>query len=441
MILRRAAERISEFRAADPRLPWGNSVPPTNGELGLRPTAEQIGAVYGCCGLIADQLSSLPLQLRNGPDKATSRRLPASPLVTQPYAEISLVDWWTQFAWGLALHGNFVGEIIERDRLGYPVQIKPIADDRWKVRRTQSGAIEYRLNDRIVPLQNVFHVRYQSQPGMIAGISPIQACALAFRIAINQDRYADSFFQNSGDPRGVIQVPGPLDQVETKKFLRGWIASKSGASGWNTPAILTEGAIWNPISMNAEETQMVAALGFSESRICGRIFRVPPHMVGMVEKASSWGKGIEAQERGFFTNTLIGYLTRGALAMSTVHPKGQFVSFDTSERLRGEALERAQVGSLMMLAGAWCADDVRDTFDMANLPNGAGKYTYAPVNTELLLQALQMLQQSKEQPPPAEPDDETFPPEQKFETRRTNGNGHGSRAHAIESLRALVGRR
>jgi HK97 family phage portal protein len=394
--------------------------------------------------LLADTISSLPTQLRDGPQVATSKVLKPSPLLTRPYAEISRRDWWVQFIWSLALRGNFFGLIIERDRLGDPVQIKPISPDRVQLRRLPgSGILEYRFNGLVVPLDDVVHVRYQTHPGSLIGLNPIEICALSFGLQIAQESYAETFFSNSANPQGVIQVPGVLDVVETKKMMRGWIAAHQGLNQANLPAILTEGAEFKAITINPSDSQLLEALGASRSLIAGTIFRIPLHMVGIVDRSSSWGRGLEVMERGFFSNTLIGYLVPAVEMMTGYHPTGQFMHFDTKERLRGTALERAQTGSLAMLAGAWCADDFRATFDQPPLPDGKGQYTYAPINTELLLQALQLLKDSETTPEPPEPEgDQSIPTPSggaPAAGRSSNGHGRMSRDQAAALVRSVIG--
>jgi HK97 family phage portal protein len=264
---------------------------------------------------------------------------------------------------------------------------------------------------------------------------------MAFGIAIAQDRFVESFYLNSANPMGVIEVPGPMDLPETRKMLRGWLAAHQGLNKANLPAILTEDAHFKPITISPADSQLLEALQFSESCISGRIFRIPPHMVGMVDRTTSWGKGIEQQERGFVTNTLVGYLVRGSEAMTSVHPPGQYVSFDTSERLRGTALERAQTGSLGMLAGWVCADDVRDTFDLPPLPNGEGQNVYVPINTELLQMALEQLKQLEageqdQEPPEQDEDDEQQPVAKK---KSSTGNGNGTGAARKAALLEIIG--
>jgi hypothetical protein len=123
-------------------------------------------------------------------------------------------------------------------------------------------------------------------------------------------------------------------------------------------------------------------------------------MVGIVDRATSWGKGIEQQERSFFANTLVGYLQIGMEALTGCHPIGQYVHFNTTKRERGATLERAQAGALGMNSGVFVADEVRDWFDLAPLPNGDGQKSFMPINTQLLEMAEVTLKQAKAMPPP-----------------------------------------
>lgn len=412
LIRRVAAGYAAERRAADGRLPWGSSVPPTNSEVGFSSAAgpltstvvQQHSTVYSCCSVLADSVSSIPGQIRNAPEVATSKPIPPSPLLLQPYSEISRADWWKQFVWALALRGNFYGEIIDRDSLGNALQVKPISNDGVKIRRLGNGQLEYRYYNKPTSIDNVVHVRYQTLPGAVEGVNPIQACALSFGLSIAQERYAEQFFLNSANPTGVIQVPGALDRSETRRMLRGWLAAHQGLNKAHLPAILTEGAEFKSISISPNDSQLLEAMQASRALIAGTIFRVPLHMVGILDKSSSWGRGLEVQERSFLSTTLIGYLAPAVEMMNRLLPTGQFFHFDMRERLRGTALERAQTAALMRSAGAWTADDARATFDQAPLPDGAGAYTTVPINSELLAMALESLKQAKEadQAPPGE---------------------------------------
>ena len=127
------------------------------------------------------------------------------------------------------------------------------------------------------------------------------------------------------------------------------------------------------------------------------IFRVPPHMIGIVDRSTSWGTGIEQQEMGFVRNTLQGYITRYERAMTAAHGGTTFVKMDLSHRLRGDKLQRYQAYSLGILGGFLCADDIRAAEDMPPVPGGIGKTFLAPINTEPLQNALQTSTQQSQQ--------------------------------------------
>jgi HK97 family phage portal protein len=394
-----------ELRAANPALPWGETtVPPPPGFGGgtSQQSAAQIAAVYGSVGLLADSVSTLPCRVVDSPVLKNAKELAPSALIQQPFSEMSRIDWFVQYVWSLALRGEFIGLIIERDRLLYASQIKPLDIDRTEVRRNREGNIEYRYQGKLLKTDDVFHVKYQSWPGMIRGLSPIDVLKTTFGLAVAQDKYGESYFRNSANPMGAIEVPGSLGPDETKAMLRSWLSSHQGVNRANLPAVLTDGAKFNPISITPEDSQFLESRAFSAAQIAGTIFRIPPHMIGLVDRTTSWGTGVEQQERGYVTNTLQGYLGRAEEALTALHPPGQYVNFNIEHRVRGDTLQRSQSASLLMLAGAIVADEARAMFDMPALPNGEGQKLYVPINTELLQAAIAQIQASEaaaNQPP------------------------------------------
>jgi phage portal protein BeeE len=109
----RALGAALERRAAE----WGDSTPPPPSQLGREAagttvsemTALQVAAVYGSVGVISDAVSSLPIDLMTSPHRRSGQMVPPSRLLTQPYSEISVTDWWVQFVASVALRGNFYG--------------------------------------------------------------------------------------------------------------------------------------------------------------------------------------------------------------------------------------------------------------------------------------------------------------------------------------------
>jgi|ERR1700729_131131 len=383
------------------------------GTLVSEKTSLQVAAVYGSVGVLADSVSTLPLHLVNSEDSPTRKRLPPSKLITEPYSEISLTDWWTQYTISMALRGNFFGQIIERDSELYATQIKPIHPDQTNVRRLPNGEIQYRFLGKIVPNKDVFHVKYLSVPGALLGLNPVEYLRNSLGLARAQDLYGAAWFQNSAMPSGVIQVADDLDEDEIIKLARQWMSTHQGIGQSSLPAVLTGGSEFKAISITPEDSQFLESRQFSQGEISGMIFRVPPHMIGIVDRSTSWGKGIESQETGFVRNTLSGYLVRGERALTALHPQGQFVEFDVNERMRGDKLERYQSYSLGILGGFEYADEIRAEEGKPPLPKGIGKTTLAPINTEPLEAMLQRIKEEKDN-------------KEKQEQQEAEGQGEGS---------------
>jgi HK97 family phage portal protein len=399
-----------ELRAVSGSLEWGPStVPPPPGGMGgpmevTLASALQIPAVYSCVSLLSNTVAASPLRLMTSQTLRTAKEIPPSPLITQPYAEMSRLDWIAEFVASLALCGNFFGRIIEWDKLGYAVQIKPIPFSAVKVTRNRAtGKIEYRFFGELVPIDQVFHIPMLKLPGMLVGASPIEYLRITFALSMAQTRYGESWFRNSAFPSGVIEVEGDLDEDETIAMLRNWIGAHGGLEKAHLPGVLTGNAKFKPITISPEDSQFLQLRGFSAQEISGLIFRVPPHMVGIIDKTTSWGKGIEQQELGYTLNTVADYTSRLQAGFTALHPPGQYAYVDLSHRTRGDTLERAQSASLMMLAGLAVPDELRGLmFDMPELPDGLGKNLYMPINTELIQQALANITaaQAANNPPP-----------------------------------------
>jgi HK97 family phage portal protein len=413
----RALGAALERRGADPRAPWGDSTPPSNGSLGgsaagtvvTEQTALQVAAVYGSVGVIADSVSSLPLDLMTSPHRRLGQMLPPSPLLARPYEEISVTDWWVQFVFALALRGNFFGQIVSRDPDLYATQVKPIHPDHATVRRLSNGALEYRFNSRPVGAEDVVHVRLYSTSESLYGLNPIESMRQVFGGARLADLYGNAFFMNSARADVVIEVPDDLDEDETKALAKAWKQAHQGIGQSSLPAVLTGGTkLSQPITVSPQDAQFLETKQFSAGQIAGTIFRVPPHMIGLVDRTTSWGTGIEQQELGYVRNTLQGYLTRGARMMTALHRPGQYVTFDLSERLRGDRLQRAQASTLEIASGYLLPDEARAGEDRPPLPGGIGQTALAPINAQALkdlaLNSIAANQPQEQQPPPAQGD-------------------------------------
>lgn len=379
-----------ERRGANPLLPWGDTTPLSNGMLGgsvagtfvNEKSALEVAAVYGSVSVLADAVSTLPLrQYRknlNGPDLEVE----PSPVVKQPFVEITQQDWFVQGMVSLTLRGNSYSLVVQRDPdTLLPTQLQPVHPDSVRVKRLPNGQIEYRVHGQIVDIDDVVHVRNLQAPGAVIGLNPVEYLRNTIGVARAQDLYGAAFFANSSNPSGVISVEGDLSEEETLNMANAWKQAHQGIGQAHLPAVLTGGASWTQIQVNPADAQFLEGLAFSQSQISGMIFRVPPHMIGIIDRSTSWGTGIEQQELGFTRNTVGGYLLKWATAFNTCVPAGQYVKFDLDDRLASDTLSRYNAYSAARTAGWLTSDEIRSKEKLPALPGGVGMNPQQPLNS------------------------------------------------------------
>lgn len=386
-LLRRALER----RGAPPGSEFGSSAIPPNsaawstGDYST-PTsidsALQIITALSCVGILADGVSTLPIDVyegeRGSPDRRKVKQTPD--LIEQPFAEISRQDWLGQEMTSLSLRGNAWGYVAERDRDAYPTQVMPLPPDQCTVKRDKSsGRRVYTVGGTEVPAHDIVHIPALTLAGSLTGINPIASARISFALSRAAEGYGNAFFTNSAHASGVVSVEGDLKPEETIAMARSFMAAHQGVGKAHLPAVLTGGATWTPISVAPDDAQFLQTRGFQRSEIA-MLFRVPPHMLGDVDKTTSWGTGIEQQEQGFVTWTLSPWLYRLESALSAMLPGKVHVEFNLDGRLRGDTLTRYQGYVLGINNGFLCQDEARGKEGLAPLPGNQGQTFHTPLN-------------------------------------------------------------
>lgn len=362
-LLTRDHEYVERRNVWNPSQQWGSTVPPTNGMAGgftsagvtmSEQHALQLAAVWGSVSLLADTIASLPIK-QYKMVAGEPVEVPCSAVIEQPWPEITQRDFVTQGTVSMLLRGNLYGLITARDQDSlYPSQVRLVHPDHAKViRNRQTGQIDvYYHNQLVKDPNNVTRAMALSVPEGLVGLNPIEYMRNSLGMARAQDLMGGAFYANSARPDGVIQVKGDLDPEETRAMVKSWIEAHGGIGNAYLPAILTGDATWQPITMSLADAQFLQQMQYSASTVSGMIYRVPPHMLGMVDKDTSWGAGIEQQEQGFVTNTTGIWLARWEDLLRSWLPPGEFVMFDLSNRLRGDTLQRWTVYQIGRVVGA-----------------------------------------------------------------------------------------
>lgn len=276
-------------------------------------TAMGIGAVYACVGLIGGAISSLPLQIyrrtENGRERINHDIWWL--LNEQPCACMSAAVMWEFLAWSLLLHGDAFA-IIQRQGPNI-IGLEPVHPLSVTVHEVEERLV-YTVVDSnetlVLDQDDMLHIPGLGFDGK-RGLSPLRyAARQTFGLALAAEEYSARFFSNGARPDYVITTENKMDETQQRLFRESWMARYAGLKNAHIPALLTGGgAEVKSLTLSPEEAQLMATRNFQATDVA-RIYGVPPHMIGITEKTTSWGSGIEQQGIGFVKYTLQRHLVK-----------------------------------------------------------------------------------------------------------------------------------
>ena len=231
----------------------------------------------------------------------------------------------------------------------------------------------YKFFIRVIRLHTL-HVPGLGFYGLV-GYSPIAMAKNAIGLSIATEEYGAKFFANGATPGGLLEFPGTVKNPDA--IRESW---NKGFSGGNSHkiAILEEGMHYTPISISPNEAQFLETRKFQIDEIA-RIFRVPPHMVGDLEKSSF--SNIEQQSLEYVKYTLEPWIVRWEQALnrallSDSEKAAYFVKFNVDGLLRGDYQSRMNGYATARQNGWMSANDIRELENLDRIPAELGGDLY-----------------------------------------------------------------
>lgn len=323
----------------------------TSGRVVTPETAMRVAAVFSCVNILAQTIAMLPLAVYRWEADGDKFPAPENPLYgllhTRPNQWQTAYDFRAMMQGHLCLRGNAYAEILAGKR-GAVDQLIPLHPDRVRVYRNVDRTLIYEVSEldgrtrKLVP-DEMFHLRGLSSDGIV-GMSPIQEMREAIGLALATEEHGSRLFSNGARPGGVIQMKGKLGPDARQNLREDWQEQQGGLGNAHRVAVLTEGMEFKAVGLSPSDSQFLEARKFQIEEIA-RIFRVPLFMLGMTEKSTTWGSGIEQLMIGFVTHTLMPWLVAWEQAISRdliIAPDRFFARFDVNMLLRGDAAARAQ---------------------------------------------------------------------------------------------------
>lgn len=364
--------------------------PSTSGKLVNEFTAMQTTAVYACVRILAETLAALPLQMycytATGKERVYNHPL-YHLLHDEPNPEMTSFIFRETLMSHLLIWGNAYAQII-RDRLGRVQGLYPLRPDKISVCRDSQGKIFYLYtktsdeNPNIRPYgqvalqkEEVLHIPGLGFDGLV-GYSPIAMARNAVGMTMACEEYGASFFANGASPSGVLEHPGVLK--DPAKVRDSWNAVYQGSANAHKVAVLEEGMKYQQIGIPPEEAQFLETRKFQLNEIA-RLYRIPPHMIGDLEKSSF--NNIEQQSMEFVKYTLDPWVIRWEQAMQKAlflpeEKKQFFLKFNVNGLMRGDYESRMTGYSIGRQNGWLSANDIREMEDMNPVPDEEGGNLY-----------------------------------------------------------------
>ena len=265
-------------------------------------TALAASSVYACCQIIGNAVASLPVHVHQKPDGAKQYAHPIARLLSaEPNEFMTAAVFRETMMLNLLLYGNGYA-YIDRDETGVPIALYPLMSDR--TRPVRQGGLQFYVTllgsgQHTLTPDQVFHVLNFSLDG-INGISPIQQAKQNIGLSLAMEKFAAKLFSNGGNIGGILKTP-PMKPDALKAFVASWKTRYTGLENSFKVAMLPDGFDFKQTTLDPEKGQMNQAR-IHQVREVARIYRVPPHMLGDLEKASY--ASIEQQSMDFLQNCI-----------------------------------------------------------------------------------------------------------------------------------------
>lgn len=372
---------------------WGPLTLPVRASAGINideATAMSYGAVFASVKVISETIAMLPWRVYRQSGKSREI-LTGDPLDTllhlTPNSEIPSFQFREFLLSSALLHGNGYAEI-ERDRFRQPIALWPMHPESVTPSRDAAGRLHYKVRadggeNFEVAAENMFHLRGPTRDLGLVGWSILSLARESIGGGVAAERFAGGFFGNAGVP-SIALVQGestvPLSKQATDNLLESFERRHRGASNAGRPALLEPGWEIKQLGVPQKDAQFIESRRFSVADVA-RWFRVPPHKIGDLEKATF--SNIEEQERNFANDAILPWAVRlelEAFAKLVVRPD-VYTKIDLRALLRGNSKDRSEYYKTMRDLGAFSVDDILELEDRNPIgPEKGGDLRLVPLN-------------------------------------------------------------
>jgi len=343
--------------------------------------------VHDCLTVLSQTIAMLPRgvfeRMPNG-DKRRAENHPLEALFGNPDGESTPHEFFAQLVWDLAADGNAL-HVVEEGSLGFASRLPRIEPGRVMVERLEDGSRRWIVQERNGSTRRyvegeIWHLRDIPLIDQLIGTSRLWVGREAIGALLALQDYGASYFANDATPPVFIKHPGHFaDKASRENFIRAvsrWFGNKR-----KSPAVLEHGMEVQRIGNDNEEAQFLETRKELQTEIA-RLWRMPPHKVGIMERATF--SNIEHQALEFVTDTLTPWidLIEGAINRHLMlRPDRYFFEFDVSGLLRGDIEARFNAYAQARQWGWLSVNEIRRRENMNPIGRQGDQYLQ-PLNME-----------------------------------------------------------
>jgi HK97 family phage portal protein len=362
---------LFEQRAVSFQTIWGSGdfadIQSLSGTIVNSDTAMQVNAVFSAVSLISDTIATLPIDayIRSQGSRYALRPRPA--WVTKPDVDTTKEAFYGACIVSLLLDGNiFVRKF--RNSRGEIVNLNVLNPTDVDIKRNGLGRVMFNVKgeEKALTADDIIFIPDVVRPGMIRGISRVEALKENFGLAKALENYASKFFGSGTQTSGVLEVPGNLTAEQAKMMQEAFDSRHRGWAKAHKTAIITGGAQYKPTNVPNDQAQFLDSRRMAVEDVA-RAFNIPPHLLGL--PGTNTYASVEQNNIAFVTHTLrpIAQKLEGAFTAVLSEEVGQeaaFVKFSLDGLLRADINSRTEAYTKGLNSGYYKINDIRRFEDL-----------------------------------------------------------------------------
>ena len=384
-------------------------------------------AVLAAIRVIGETISTLPLHVYRSLPEGGKEKDKANPLYRLLHTQTN--SWQSSFEFRelmnlhCCLYGSAFAEVV---RIGNVVkELVPLHPSRVRVERVEGGRLRYTFTDprtgqrTVYPQENIFHLKWLSSDGITA-FSPVALARDAIKLARACELHGIGFFANSARPGVVLETEHSIPPEAQERLREAWQRVHRGGANNGVTAILPNGLKAHELGSTNTDSQYLELRNFQLLEI-GRIFRVPPHLLGDLSRATF--SNIEQQSMDFLQYSILPWIRRWESALQLAlfaDEEDTAAEFDVRGLLRADSPTRAQFYQTTMNLGIYSLNEVRELENLQ--PIEGGETRFVTLNVQTLDAAIAAAANPVAKPPVAA---EKPPADEKKKEKRDCGTGAG----------------